>query len=290
MEVINTDKPEFTFKKPIYTKKPNASGGFDPCYVFPIDTTDGLSTELNFSLTDNNIIQSIHTTIQNDLDWWFCYLNSFLEGSKSYFTKPYTAQILHKYVQHNINMNEIDTTTDGIEILYRPLQITVCNGKFIQEWSATIIPISIDLNLNTIPMEDTDTNINTQQESIEGSISPDENHELEQEPVQAHTDNKINDITASTPTSTELENIDDLPTNFATDDTNIIDLDAPFTKKTLSRQYDIQKVKEARMKAKIAQFKAERLYAKFIDKYGDTCSSFDSDSDRSYTSDIESNV
>lgn len=65
-------------------------------------------------------------------------------------------------------------------------------------------------------------------------------------------------------------NIDELPT----ETTDILELDNP------TKLYDKQRMKEARLKAKLATYKAQRQLSEYCDKYGDV-----SDSESEYTSD-----
>jgi hypothetical protein len=68
-------------------------------------------------------------------------------------------------------------------------------------------------------------------------------------------------------------NIDELPVGNSTED--VLEIDSP------SKFYDKQLVKETRLKAKLAYYKAQRQIAQYCEKYGDDIS----DSDTDYTSD-----
>ena len=71
-------------------------------------------------------------------------------------------------------------------------------------------------------------------------------------------------------------NIDEIPVENSTD---VLEIDNP------SKYYDKQRVKEARLKAKLSVYKAQRQMAEYCDKYGDEIS--DSDSESEYTTDDE---
>ena len=66
-------------------------------------------------------------------------------------------------------------------------------------------------------------------------------------------------------------NIDEIPNN----STDILEIDSP------AKYYEKQRVKEARLKAKLAVYKAQRQMAEYSDKYGEISDSDESD----YTSD-----
>lgn len=86
----------------------------------------------------------------------------------------------------------------------------------------------------------------------------------------------IPDLDADLPVGNiqEMEelNIDELP---AENSTEVLDINSP------DKFYDKQRVKESKLKAKLAHYKAQRQIAEYCDKYGDDIS----DSDTEYTSD-----
>ena len=73
-------------------------------------------------------------------------------------------------------------------------------------------------------------------------------------------------------------NIDELQVGNSTED--VLEIDSP------SKFYDKQRVKETRLKAKLALYKAQRQIAQYCEKYGDDIS----DSDTDYTSDENEEV
>lgn len=83
----------------------------------------------------------------------------------------------------------------------------------------------------------------------------------------------LEDVPASIEKMEEL-NIDELPV----ESTDMLEIDSP------NKFYDKQRVKEARLKAKLATYKAQRQIAQYCDKYGDI-----SDSESEYTSDETDN-
>jgi len=81
----------------------------------------------------------------------------------------------------------------------------------------------------------------------------------------------LEDLPVSNIQEMEELNIDELP---AENSTEVLEIDNP------NKSYDKQRVKELRLKAKLAQYKVERQMAEYCDKYGDDIS----DSDTEYTS------
>jgi hypothetical protein len=76
-----------------------------------------------------------------------------------------------------------------------------------------------------------------------------------------------------------LENVEELNLDDLTIDGNATDVDFEWNRS--DRFYDKQKVKEARLKAKLAQYKAERQMRMYYDKYGNEMSDTDVDSESS---------
>ena len=75
------------------------------------------------------------------------------------------------------------------------------------------------------------------------------------------------------------EKVEELNLDDLTIDGNATDVD--FDLNHSDRFYDKQKVKEARLKAKLAQYKAERQMRMYYDKYGNEMSDTDVDSESS---------
>jgi hypothetical protein len=93
---------------------------------------------------------------------------------------------------------------------------------------------------------------------------------------------KQEDATASVDKEVEEVNLDELHIDGnATEDLELSHSD---------HFYDKQRVKEVRLKAKLAQYKAELQMRMYYDKYGNNVSDTDADSDDSYTSSEEEDV
>ena len=96
-------------------------------------------------------------------------------------------------------------------------------------------------------------------------------------------EDNIQDIKLDAPVSNiegiEELNMDEIPAENSTD---ILEINSP------AKYFDKQRVKEARLKAKLSVYKAQRQMAEYCEKYGDDIS--DSDSDSDYTSDEKDEV
>ena len=215
-----------TFKSPQYTKIANPkTGAQDPCYTFNIDTSDTLSFVADSE--DSISLQSLQKCILDNIPWWNKFINTFLESSVKFFSKPYTVETIHKITKHTLQGNKSDRYP--INVILLPKNIQIVGGFFTVNWKYDIESM-ID-----IPDLDVDLPVANIQEM-------------------------------------EELNIDELPAQNSTD---VLDIDSP------DKFYDKQRVKESKLKAKLAHYKAQRQIADYCDKYGDDIS----DSDTEYTSD-----
>jgi hypothetical protein len=139
----------------------------------------------------------------------------------------------------------ITTKTYPMNILLLPTVIQISGSTFIINWNYTTESIIID-----IPVE------NNTNEIIELPVS---------------NDNKVLE-------GIQELNIDELPVGGNSTD-EALELDSP------AKFYEKQRVKEMRLKAKLAVYKAQRQMAQYYEKYGDSISDSDSDFE---TSDEES--
>jgi hypothetical protein len=143
-------------------------------------------------------------------------------------------------------LNGAQHTAYPINVVLVPKNIRIYGGNFIVNWGYTAEPM-----IDFPDVDDIKTNT----------------IELDTLPVS----NKIVE-------GIEELNMDDLPVGGAPTD-DALELDSP------AKFYDKQRVKEARLKAKLAVYKAQRQMAQYYEKYGDDISDSDTDLE---TSDEES--
>ena len=98
-------------------------------------------------------------------------------------------------------------------------------------------------------------------------------------PVLFETEPTTTAINTLPDQATPSEKVEELNLDDLTIDGNATD--ASFDLNHSDRFYDKQKVKEARLKAKLAQYKAERQMRMYYDKYGNEMSDTDVDSEES---------
>jgi hypothetical protein len=235
------------FKTPQYTKVTNPkTGNQEPCYTFNIEFN--ICDYLSFVAESQKDIslQSLQKCVLENVSWWNNFIENFLKESSKYFSKLYTVEQINKITQHTLDGNE--STTFPINVVLVPNSIKICGGIFTVNW-----------NYNTEPMIDFPDVVDVKNNIIELSSLP------------VSEEKKIVD-------GMEELNLDDIPVgNNNTDAT--LELDSP------AKFYEKQRVKEARLKAKLAVYKAQRTTAQYYEKYGEDISDSDTDFE---TSDEES--
>lgn len=176
--------------------------------------------------------------------------SNFLNVHGKRFAKPYTPTQLIKITAHAIE-TEGCHDSDEYEWTLEPLRIDVKNGTFCLFWKASAHPITIQLGI-----EEEEVDVQSNQESVQS-------------------------IRESAHPAETLEEIgpDALP---PVEESNLLRL----TSNTQLR--DKKMVEEARIRAKWAQYKAEKAIAKYLQRYGE----FDQEllSDSSSDEDGESEV
>lgn len=140
--------------------------------------------------------------------------------------------------------------------------------------SSTIYPVSVVLVPKNIQIYSGNFTVNWEYTTESMIDFPDvEDDKSVTELVTLPVSNKIID-------GIQELNMDDLPVGTSsTDDT--LELDSP------AKFYEKQRVKEARLKAKLAVYKAQRTMAQYYEKYGDDISDSDSDLETSDGEDSE---
>jgi hypothetical protein len=227
------------FKAPQYTKVTNPkTGAQEPCYTFNIEFN--ICDYLSFVAENQKDISlnSLQKCVLENIPWWNGFIEQFLQASSKYFSKPYTVEQINKITQHTLEGN--GSKTFPINVVLVPNSIKICGGVFTVNW-----------NYNTEPMIDFPDVEDVKNNSIE----------LTGLPVS-----KKNSIVEGL----EELNIDEIPVgNNSTD--AALELDSP------AKFYEKQRVKEARLKAKLAVYKAQRTMAQYYEKYGEDISDSDTD-------------
>jgi hypothetical protein len=243
------------FKSPRYSKVHNPSSGvIEPSYIFDISFQNN-DTSLEFVCDESSLLtlSSLQNYLSDHTDWWINFLQQFLNFSSKMFSKPYTVQHLLKVVKHN-SLQGTEPESFPVNVSFLPKTIQIISGNFLVNWEYTTTPIVIDIPV----MEEPDVSLSTTSVS---TLLPD-------------LDKVVDDI--------EELNMDELPEEKDTTD-NSVPLDHT------NRLYDKQKVKEARLKAKLAVYRAQYQLNRYYEKYGDEISDSDTETDYEISDEEEDN-
>jgi hypothetical protein len=254
-----------SFRPPVYSKQHDAKKNtVEACYTFSIDFQEE-DSGLSFTADNANdiTITSIDSLIHDNMDWWKQFVQQFMQASSKMFAKPYTVEQINKITKHAGKEWSYDSSFPvTVEVL--PTTIKIQSGVFWVYWDYRFTPNVIDIPVSV-------------EEEVDATAAiclPDLAEQVAELPSEQ----------ATVPVDKEVEevNLDEL--NIDGNATEDLELSHS------ARFYDKQRVKEARLKAKLAQYKAELQMRMYYDKYGNDASETDADSDDSYTSSEEEEV
>jgi hypothetical protein len=240
-----------SFKAPHYTKTANPKTGLqEPSYTFHVEfsTDEPLLSFVAESEKDISL-QALQKCVIDNIDWWIGFIGGFLKSASKLFAKPYTVEQINKIIKHTLGSDISTDVTYPVNITVAPKFIQIIGGVFIVNWGYTLETMVIDIP----DLEETRIEI------VESGALPVSNKIIEG--IEEVDINALPEDEDSTGEALEIEN----PAKF----------------------YEKQRVKEARLKAKLAVYKAQRQMNQYYEKYGNTISDSESDSDFE-TSDDES--
>jgi hypothetical protein len=243
-----------TFKAPHYTKTANPKTGVqEPSYTFPVEfLTDEPILSFVVESEKDISLQALQKCVVENIDWWIGFIGGFLKSASKLFAKPYTVEQINKIIKHTLSSDITTDLTYPVNVIVAPKYIQITGGIFIVNWGYTLETMVIDI-------PDLEEAEETRIEIAESSALPVSNKIIER--IEEVDINALPEDTDSTGEALEIEN----PAKF----------------------YEKQRVKEARLKAKLAVYKAQRQMNQYYEKYGNTISDSESDSDFE-TSDDES--
>lgn len=200
-----------------------------PYYVFPITEAKEYA-ELPVKKANDIKISIMSAITPAILSIYLLDLYSaFLNTYQTRFAKPYTPAQLIRATQHTVTVE--GDSDDEMQWTLVPTQITVKGGAFNLVWNATGAPLKIELC------------------------------DLEEEAEQASPMPQAVEVKAVEVQTAEIQAVEVDPVAEMTDG---------FLRLTSDTQIDERRgIEEARIRAKWAQYKAQRAIAKYVEKYGD---------------------
>jgi hypothetical protein len=236
-------------KAPQYSKTTHLStNAVEPCYTFAIEYTES-EEKIDFVAEHPSLLllESLPAIVSEHQTWWNQFLQAFLQSSSKLFSKPYSILQINKIAKHTLN--GVPPSIFPVHVTVYPTTIQIRGGVFWVNWNYVTEPMVID-----IPdlAESTDTV-----------------HESSPLPVLNQMIRGVEEV-----------NLDDLPVEKnATEEA--LTLDPP------TKFYDRQKAKEARLKAKIAIYRAQHQMTKYYEKYGTELSDSDTETESEDESESE---
>ena len=170
-----------------------------------------------------------------------------MQASSKLFAKPYTVEQVNKITKHIFSGTNDTTFPSTVSLL--PKTIKIRSGIFWIKWDYLCSPLIIDI-----------------------PALPEEESSIETSTILPDLANVTDDVAEF--------NLDEVPMDKNTTD-NHFEID------NSHRFYDKQKVKEAKLKAKLALYKAQSKMRMYYDKYGNEVSDSDSDFDSEEDEDEE---
>lgn len=230
----------FTFKKPVQTKATDASGVVRPVYTFAVEKADALTGTYDCDSHATPAQFLTDTLFVENPAWLPQFVDAFLQSTKPYFVKPYAAAVVLKHMTHRVVADGLTEDEGTVTRIYTPTAIVIAHGRFILDWK-----VSQELIAIQIPVED----------------------EEEEEVMLTATQQRLLGLGGPTAANEVIQQVDTAALPFGEKATEVLDL-----RTDEQQNFYKRKVKEAHLRAKLAQYKAERALAKYMDKYGDTLS------------------
>ena len=228
----------------------------EACYTFrvTVDESDKSDDPISFLVEEPSPLVSsmIASCLEENRMWWEGFLRLFLERSSKFFSKAYTVQQLLPIITHTFATS--DTVSGPSTIVLSPKSIQIRGGTFCVFWEHECESLVIDIPVGTESLP------------VDSELSEDPDVSLSEHSDPEFSALSILDpLDPSVPVELEEFSLQEIPLS---------------STENSARLHDRQKAKEARLKAKLAIYRAQTVMNEYYDKYGTDLSDSDaSDSD-----------
>ena len=261
------DTPLFVFKKPVHSRITDASGAQRIVYTFPVEMDSTQEICGVYDADEHGSSQRfLLSLLVEEREWLLRFVEAFLTATKPYFVKPYSPSAILRYLTHRV------TSAEDLQgpLAYIPTAVVIIQGQFVINWAVRLDSIDIQ-----IP-DDEDAPV------IASAVAPATVPVVAPAtvPVAAPATVPVAaPVVASA--SVNLVVVPSPVVPVGTDSLAAVDTDAlPYTAaseildlRTPEQQtQERRRVREVHLRAKLAQYKAERTLTKYIEKYGDDLS------------------
>lgn len=238
-------------------------GNVVPAYIF--NATIAIDSITVFAEPGRNEITALMDGINDNKDWYMDILRGFVSVANQSFNKSYSADALAKHIKHSgLSSSEITVPT---AIEYKPKLIMLAENAFTLVW--------VVQKEEKIDVPDLEAVTNTLAEVSVTEEKPSESA------VVSSDSSGLDELDADSLPAAE-------PIDFGTAHGGAGATSLYRSSHSHSRQEDKRKIHEAHLRLKLAQYKAEKAIARYIEKYGEEdLTDFDSD-ESDFSSDEES--
>jgi hypothetical protein len=239
------------FKAPIYTKVAVEQGAAPTaCYTFAVEYLASDNEDHLSSIAEQPSdlsVEKVTSLVTENNEWWGRFIQSFMTASAKHFSKKYSLEQLSRITRHVLS--PITVESYPVNANWSVEQIKIYGGLLYIHWTIETAPFQIDLP--ETPQLSPRTVVSTAPVSQMAGVSalPDELEEVD---------------------------IETMPVK-----------ETPATAMNPTQEYDRQRVKESRLKAKLALYKAQYQMRLYYEKYGKECSDSDSDVDSEWEEEEE---
>ena len=272
--------PPFIFKKPLHSRTTDSSGVQRIVYTFPVDAMEFLCGTYD---GEGSVSQALQTLLAEEREWLLRFVGAFLAATKSYFAKPYSSTVILRHLAHRVECADRTAPPTG-PIAFTPTAIRIVQGQFGIEWSAC--QNSIDIQ---IPDEDSHTSdVGEDNEGIASASASAVAVAVPALPLNTVVMPPLAPSVVSVSAGATTAGATTAGATSAGESLSAVDTNTfPYTAATevLSlctpeqQAQERRRVREAHLRAKLAQYKAERTMTKYIQKYGDDLPYSSSESD-----------
>ena len=233
---------------PQYTKITHPqTRAIEACYTFRV-TMEESDDPISFLLEEPSTLVSsmIASCLEENRTWWEGFLRLFLERSSKFFSKVYTVQQLLPIITHTFAMSNAASESSSqvpgpSNVILSPKSIQIRGGTFCVFWEHECESLVIDIPVGSLPVD-------PERSVLEFSALSD-----------------LDPLDPSVPVELEEFSLQEIPLS---------------STENSARLHDRQRAKEARLKAKLAIYRAQTEMNEYYDKYGTDLSDSDaSDSD-----------
>lgn len=260
---------QILFQKPVYMKYNKGDGSSNPIPAYIFNATMVIESIAVFAESGKTEITALMDALISNKESYMNILCGFVSVANQSFNKSYSATALAKHIKHSGISNSIISVPTTIE--YTPKLIMLAESTFTLVWNVQKEE-RIDVpDLETVTNTLSDVSLANEEKTVINTIIANEQIVDKQGISHSHT-------TYSESSGLDELDADSLPAAEPIDFSPVSSGAGNKSNHTYSRHDDKRKLHGAQLRLKLAQYKAEKAIAKYIEKYGEeNLTDFDSD-------------